>query len=403
MDERDSLDMYLPMVQDILIYGLNFLYLLGFYIFMHVCIGGRMSVIHGVMYLVGLYVLCIFKRKYFTNTILIISGFLIALTINTCFLYVFSGFFSATMICSLWVLFEFVFADLRDCSMHVYRCIYIMHWYYLALPIVTYIYGAYKSQQAFKIASLLLLMCFVLVHFLCDYFKGFEKYYKTNRNIEGAPGIATFRSNSKMSLYFIGGMFLVMLLSALFSYDEIFVYIAKLVFKFFEMLIWLFGKFMAWLESLHLLPGGTASNVNSHTIMNGINRSKWFWLWQLICNLLFFYIVFVIIRNIIKGFDKKLTKQTVVSEDIKMPAKDTHDKVEDLKVEKREEKHFFRNAKERVRHIFYKKMKRKYKNDVPISMTSHELAGEQDKNLAALYDIARYSEHEIDSKGIKKL
>ena len=70
---------------------------------------------------------------------------------------------------------------------------------------------------------------------------------------------------------------------------------------------------------------------------------------------------------------------------------------EDIAVMPKRRRLFFQK-KNRIRYLFYKEVRRIYRDDVPKGKTSHELLdqNEKNKNLATSYDAARYGRNDLD-------
>lgn len=409
MNEHYTLKTYLPIFQSFLVYGIHYLYLMGLYILFRPVLGDTLSLFHGSLYLTGLFVLCLIRKKYLTNLILIISGILIFFTGNTLFFYLSMGLVSGAFYSSMIMLIGFAYIDIKHWKKKQFRSIYMPMWYFIAEPIVLYIYGAYKHADAYKIVALFLLIFWAMTHFISEYLRGMERFFDINKDVEGTPRVAMFKANTKILSLIMGIMFGLLLLSVFFNFDGVFTLLVKGALYVVAGLVALVALIMLWLERMHILPPGFSERIQPYAFPNALANSRWFWIWEILGNLLCLFILAIFIRNAVRYFGKKLEENEKVEEEERI-AKVPVDVVETIDAPVIQKKNIFRTNREKVRDLFSKKVRKIYKNAVPGSMTAHELLpneGESEKtknkNLTTYYDVARYSEHEISNKDLNSI
>ena len=190
-------------------------------------------------------------------------------------------------------------------------------------------------------------------------------------------------------------MAVILLLCVLAGYDEVFSAVALLVLRIIGTIIKAVMTVFSWIAGL-FGTGGLTGTGQDPDLFSAITRSRWFILWEIIGNLIFWFVVFVFIRNGIRYFYRRIEKQDTV-EKREIIYDEPERQTEDIAVMPKRRRLFFQK-KNRIRYLFYKEVRRIYRDDVPKGKTSHELLdqNEKNKNLATSYDAARYGRNDLD-------
>lgn len=395
MKDSYSLRIFLTKAESVMVLLIHYLYVLALFLLLYDGTGMVFTKFHGILYLSGLYMLCIIRHRFLRSLPLIFSGFLILLTLNCLFLSIAGAADSIIFLCSVAMLGWFLVVDIVGYRKKTDHFSYRMQWYFIAEPVLMYIYGAYGDHSTFQITALFLTISWILIQFICAYLKGISRLLDINRDIEGVPRTAIFKSSANSLFTILGVMAVILMLCVLAGYDEVFSAVALLVLRIIGTIIKAVMTVLSWIAGL-FGTGGSAGTVQDPDLFSAITRSGWFILWEIIGNLIFWFVVFVFIRNGIRYFYRRIEKQDTV-EKREIIYDEPERQTEDIAVMPKRRRLFFQK-KNRIRYLFYKEVRRIYRDDVPKGKTSHELLdqNEKNKNLATSYDAARYGRNDLD-------
>ncbi len=395
MKDSYSLRIFLTKAESVMVLLIHYLYMLALFLLLYDGTGMVFAKFHGILYLSGLYMLCIIRHRFLRSLPLIFSGFLVLLTLNCLFLSIAGAADSIIFLCSVVMLGWFLAMDIVGYRKKTDHFSYRMRWYFIAEPVLMYIYGAYSGHFAFQITALFLTISWILIQFICAYLKGISRFLDINRDIEGVPRTAIFKSSANSLFTILGVMAVILLLCVLAGYDEVFSAVALLVLRIIGTIIKAVMTVFSWIAGLFGTGGLTGTGQNPD-LFSAITRSRWFILWEIIGNLIFWFVVFVFIRNGIRYFYRRIEKQDTV-EKREIIYDEPERQTEDIAVMPKRRRLFFQK-KNRIRYLFYKEVRRIYRDDVPKGKTSHELLdqNEKNKNLATSYDAARYGRNDLD-------
>ena len=395
MNDSYSLRIFLTKAESVLVLLIHYLYILAVFVLLYDGRGAVFTKFHGILYLSGLYLLCMIRHRFLQGMPLIISGFLIFLTLNCLFLSLAKAAESIMLLCSVVMLGWFLAADIGCYRKKTGHFLYRMQWYFIAEPVVMYIYGAHSRQTVFQITALFLIIGWILIQFLCTYLNGISRFLDINRDLEGVPRVAVFKGSANCLLMILGAMAVVLMLCVLAGYDEVFSAVALFILRIIGTVIKAVAAVFSWIAGLFGAgePVGTAQDLD---LLSAITQSRWFILWEIIGNLIFWFVVFVFIRNGIRYFYRRIEKKETAKKR-EMIYAEPERQTEDIAVVPKRRRLFFQK-KNRIRYLFYKEVRRIYKDHVPRGKTSHELLdqNEKNKNLATSYDAARYGKNDLD-------
>lgn len=393
MNDSYSLQIFLMKAQSVLVLFIHYIYILAVFSLLYDGKGAVFTKFHGILYLSGLYILCVIRRRFLQGLPFAISSFLIFLTLNCLFLSLAKAAESIILLCSIVMLVWFLITDIRCCREKTDNIVYRMRWYFIAEPVVMYVYGAYRGQSAFQITALFLIICWILIQFICTYLNGISRFLDINRDIEGIPRAAVFKGSANSLLMILGVMAVVLMLCVLAGYDEVFSAVALFILRIIGMLIKAVAAVFSWIAGLFGV-GGSISTAQDLDLLSAITQSRWFIVWEIIGNLIFWFVVFIFVRNGIRYFYRRVEKKETPKRKEAIYAEPKR-QTEDIPVVPGRRRLFFQR-KNGIRYLFYKEVRRIYKDDVPRGKTSHELLdqNEKNKNLATSYDAARYGKND---------
>ena len=86
MKDSYSLRIFLTKAESVMVLLIHYLYMLALFLLLYDGTGMVFAKFHGILYLSGLYMLCIIRHRFLRSLPLIFSGFLVLLTLNCLFL-----------------------------------------------------------------------------------------------------------------------------------------------------------------------------------------------------------------------------------------------------------------------------------------------------------------------------
>lgn len=292
--------------------------------------------------------------------------------------------------------------------------IYTFPWYLIPEILIIYFYGIYKTNTDYQTMAFVLVLLFVIGHFWCLYLQGMNDYLDQNMKLEGTPGGRIFQTNTRMILYILLGLLLLIILVGSFQFGRFSGQVGGYIAAFFRMLVLGIQSLMhllQWWNHGKSTEESTDFDIPSVTSMpdsSGDSNSTGYVAMCLIISLLvFFYLVY----RLAKAFDDR--------DDHEWQRPDyggyqgINDQVEDIAGGERKRFHLFRTNREKVRYRFKKRVKKTMEGHIPVGDTAWELTRELQKReeshpvgltqLTELYDVARYGYREISAEEIRKL
>lgn len=291
--------------------------------------------------------------------------------------------------------------------------IYFFPWYLILEIVVIYFYGAYRKDSAYQMMAFTLMVVLLMGHFWCTYLQGMNDYLDQNKSLEGIPSDRIFRTNTRMIVFILLALLLIMILLGALQFDRFSGQIGGHIAAFFRMLL-------LGIQSLvHALRwwnrGGTPQEpmednlpvVTNTPEPSGGDLDAGTVLPALIVSLLiFFYLVY----RLAKAFDDR--DDHVWSRPDYGGFQGTDDRVESIQGEEKGRFHLFRTNREKVRHYFKKRVKKTMRGHIPVGNTAWELTEEIQRqeeqetglqSLTRLYDVARYGEREVTAEEVRKM
>lgn len=291
--------------------------------------------------------------------------------------------------------------------------IYFFPWYLILEILVIYFYGAYKRDSVYQMMAFTLMVVLLIGHFWCTYLQGMNDYLDQNKSLEGIPSDRIFRSNTRMIVFILLALFLVIMLLGALQFDQFSGQIGGCIAAFFRMLLlgiqslvhalrwWNRGEtsqepFGVDQPAVTHAPEPSGGDLDTSTVLPTL----------FVCLGIFFYLVY----RLAKAFDDR--DDHVWSRPDYGGYQGTDDRVESIQGEESGRFHLFRTNREKVRHYFKKRVKKTMRGHIPVGSTAWELTEEIQRQeeqgmglqpLTKLYDVARYGEREITTEEIRKM
>ena len=291
--------------------------------------------------------------------------------------------------------------------------IYFFPWYLILEIVILYFYGAYKKDPAYQMMAFTLMVVLLIGHFWCTYLQGMNDYLDQNKRLEGIPRDRIFRTNTRMIVFILIALLLVMILLGALRFDRFSGQIGGYIATFFRMLLlgiqslvhalrwWNHGETPQ--ESIGVdQPDVTyelessGGDLDTSTVLPTL----------FVCLGIFFYLVY----RLAKAFDDR--DDHVWSRPEYGGYQKTDDQVESIQGEEKQRFHLFRTNREKVRYYFKKRVKKTMQGHIPVGSTAWELTEELQRQeeqeielqpLTRLYDVARYGKREITTEEIRKI
>ncbi|MGN0346943.1 MAG: hypothetical protein ACI4DU_06620 [Lachnospiraceae bacterium] len=270
--------------------------------------------------------------------------------------------------------------------------------YLLIAPIILYFYGRYTKQVPHVICALTMLVLLVVLHILCEYFQGTIQYLQRNRDVTDLPDSYLFYRNSKRVVCSLLFVVAVCILAGFLQFDFILVRIAKWIGVgigcFFQFVNYMYQCFLRLMERLGMEKSMVDYSWWDSMLYIWQSRNLE-WLYRLLAILIIAGFSFLFVRQAMKFFS---SKEETAKEEWSAAAQLYRDRVEDIRRPAKQIRDTRpKDAREMVRWQFRRKVRKKYKTNIPRQKTPKELlmldsGMEEEEQLLRLYHKARYSE-----------
>lgn len=378
---------------------------LGAYLIVNIWLGNRLWWWAGCIWIVGVFVATGITRNISPKLWIQLPMHVLFLAL----LFVYQVFFAGSMVHSgFWgvdilgcifmqILLSLVTA-LQNWKGNQTHLPYEIKPYLLIAPIILYFYGRYTKQVPHVICALTMLVLLVVLHIICEYLQGTVQYLQRNRDVSNLPDSYLFYRNSKQVICSLLFVLAVCILAGFLQFDFILVWIAKWIGVgigcFFQFVNYLYQCFIRLLEHLGMEKSVIDSSWWDSLLYSWQSRNLE-WLYRLLAILIFVGFSFLFVRQAMKFF---ASKEETAKEEWSTTTLLYRDRVEDIlrpttKIRDARPK----EAREIVRWKFRRKVRKKYKTNIPRQKTAEELLPsdsrqKEDEQLLLLYHKARYSD-----------
>ena len=367
-----------------------------------------------IAFVLGVYILCTIKRffmKTYTPRLPVVAF------INFMYFSMFIGafvliqnYFGSVYYTGLSMMICMCVSDFKNHFTSYPKRVFTVKWYYIGEPIMIYMCGVYTHVAVYKKVALFFVMLLILIYFWCTYLSEMIKYFEINRHMENVPTNNIFYDNSYVFVRIIGILAIVLLFATFFEFDEVFVWIGRLILLIVAGFVAVFGKIMEFF--LALFPGNGDGNFSQNMQQTNYWLQQNSWLLSLLGYVFSFILIVYLLRKFRGAFKRERVEKDYIPEK-HIVGRDSTDEIEEILPKEKVKKTRMKDNREKIRRIFKSKMEKKYSKRVPKYMTAKELASESvgEKNdlkqsqskLAAYYDEARYSEHEMTAEQVSKV
>lgn len=402
------------LLQDVSIWILHGAAWLGVYFFLDRYMHGETQLLFGIFWICTITLAAVLLRHFFHKLPFLLAGhgFLYGFVLLSA--HETTDLKEERVIFCLLLLTGALLGSVQKWRMGFGHSYYTFPWYLIPEILILYFYGMNQSDPAYQTMAFGLLAVLVMGHFWCMYLQGMNDYLDQNKKLEGISESRIFRINTRVVCSLLLGMLLVTVSVGMVQIDLFSGQLGESLAAVFRMLLvglqsliralqwWNQGETTEQPEEIQApsatrLPESSGESVDSGYAAIGLMLSL----------LVFFYLVY----RLAKAFDDKddhVWSRPDYGGDIGI-----EDRVEKIAEEDRRRFPLFRTNRQKVRHLFKKRVKKALKGQIPSADTAWELTREMQKRekegssglllLTQLYDVARYGSREISAEEIRQI